>query len=76
MIPHHSGAILMCEKASITDPEIVVAGLLPGEAHAAGKDVGIASYPLRANGRSLTLERSDGFVRIVFDKGSGQRIQN
>lgn len=23
MIPHHSGAILMCRKASITDPEIV-----------------------------------------------------
>ena len=23
MIPHHSGAILICEKASITDPEIV-----------------------------------------------------
>src|SRR5919106_3280671 len=23
MIPHHSGAILMCEQASITDPEIV-----------------------------------------------------
>jgi uncharacterized protein (DUF305 family) len=23
MIPHHSGAILMCEEASIDDPEIV-----------------------------------------------------
>ena len=23
MIPHHSGAILMCEQAAITDPEIV-----------------------------------------------------
>jgi uncharacterized protein (DUF305 family) len=23
MIPHHSGAILMCERASIRDPEIV-----------------------------------------------------
>ncbi|WP_293797325.1 DUF305 domain-containing protein [uncultured Bosea sp.] len=23
MIPHHSGGILMCEKANITDPEIV-----------------------------------------------------
>ena len=22
MIPHHSGAILMCEKSAITDPEI------------------------------------------------------
>ncbi len=23
MIPHHSGAILMCEQASLTDPELV-----------------------------------------------------
>jgi uncharacterized protein (DUF305 family) len=23
MIPHHSGAILMCEEASIRDPEVV-----------------------------------------------------
>jgi uncharacterized protein (DUF305 family) len=23
MIPHHSGAILMCEQASISDPEII-----------------------------------------------------
>lgn len=23
MIPHHSGAILMCKRASLTDPEIV-----------------------------------------------------
>ena len=23
MIPHHSGAILMCEQAAITDPEVV-----------------------------------------------------
>jgi uncharacterized protein (DUF305 family) len=22
MIPHHSGAVLMCEKANISDPEI------------------------------------------------------
>ena len=23
MIPHHSGAILMCEQENLTDPEIV-----------------------------------------------------
>jgi uncharacterized protein (DUF305 family) len=23
MIPHHSGAILMCERARLTDPDIV-----------------------------------------------------
>ena len=34
MIPHHSGAILMCEQASITDPEIVnlCAGIIRGQA--------------------------------------------
>ena len=23
MIPHHSGAILMCQQASLTDPEVL-----------------------------------------------------
>jgi len=23
MIPHHSGAILMCEQASLKDPEVI-----------------------------------------------------
>jgi uncharacterized protein (DUF305 family) len=23
MIPHHSGAILMCEQSNLTDPEII-----------------------------------------------------
>ncbi|MBY0544546.1 MAG: DUF305 domain-containing protein [Gammaproteobacteria bacterium] len=33
MIPHHAGAILMCEKASIQDPEIVklCQGILAGQ---------------------------------------------
>jgi dihydrolipoamide dehydrogenase len=54
-----------------TDPELVVAGLLPDQARETGRDVGVATYPLRANGRALTLERTDGFVRVVFEKGSG-----
>jgi dihydrolipoamide dehydrogenase len=54
-----------------TDPEIVVVGLLPDQARDVAAEVGVATYPLRANGRSLTLERQDGFVRIVFDKTSG-----
>src|SRR5688572_10387979 len=34
MIPHHSGAILMCEQAAITDPEIIqlCAGIIQGQA--------------------------------------------
>jgi dihydrolipoamide dehydrogenase len=48
-----------------TDPEIVTAGLSPGEAKEAGYDVKIGVFPFQANGRAMTLEREDGFVRAV-----------
>lgn len=48
-----------------TDPEIVSAGLSPEEAAKAGIDARSAVFPLSANGRAMTLERDDGFVRIV-----------
>jgi dihydrolipoamide dehydrogenase len=48
-----------------TDPEVVVAGLSPGQAHQAGLDCITASFPFAANGRAMTLESTDGFVRVV-----------
>jgi dihydrolipoamide dehydrogenase len=48
-----------------TDPEIVSAGLLPDEAKAAGFDTTVSNFPFRANGRAMTMEREDGFIRIV-----------
>jgi dihydrolipoamide dehydrogenase len=48
-----------------TDPELVVAGQSPEEAALAGLDCIHASFPFAANGRAMTLEASDGFVRVV-----------
>jgi dihydrolipoamide dehydrogenase len=48
-----------------TDPEIIAAGLLPGEARAAGYDIKIGLFPFQASGRAMTVEREDGFVRTV-----------
>jgi len=48
-----------------TDPEIVVAGLSPQEAQEAGIDAIHASFPFSANGRAMTVEGTDGFVRVV-----------
>jgi dihydrolipoamide dehydrogenase len=48
-----------------TDPEIVSAGVSPDEAKARGLAVTVGTFPFRANGRSMTLERDDGFVRVV-----------
>ena len=51
-----------------TDPEIVVAGMSPAEAAAAGIEAIHASFPFNANGRAMTIEGTDGFVRVVARK--------
>lgn len=48
-----------------TDPEVVTAGLGPQEAAKAGLDCIHAQFPFAANGRAMTLESTDGFVRVV-----------
>jgi len=48
-----------------TDPELVVAGLTPDEAQARGQEVKVASFPFAANGRALSVEGTEGFVRVV-----------
>jgi dihydrolipoamide dehydrogenase len=51
-----------------TDPEVVVVGLGPQEAARQGLDCISASFPFAANGRAMTLEATDGFVRVVARK--------
>ncbi|KQV40225.1 dihydrolipoamide dehydrogenase [Massilia sp. Root335] len=48
-----------------TDPEVVVVGMTPQDAAQAGVDCIKASFPFSANGRAMTLESTDGFVRVV-----------
>ena len=48
-----------------TDPEVVIVGLSPAQASQAGLDCITASFPFAANGRAMTLEATDGFVRVV-----------
>jgi dihydrolipoamide dehydrogenase len=48
-----------------TDPEVVTIGHSPDDAARAGLDCIHAEFPFTANGRALTLDRSDGFVRVV-----------
>lgn len=58
-----------------SEPEIIVAGMLPDEAAAAGIDAATSVFPFAANGRALTLEAgaAGGFVRIV-SRREDQRI--
>jgi dihydrolipoamide dehydrogenase len=48
-----------------TDPEVVVVGLSPAQAEAAGLDCITSVFPFSANGRAMSIESTDGFVRVV-----------
>ena len=48
-----------------TDPEIVAVGLSPDAAKAAHGETLTGLFPFRANGRAMTKQADEGFVRIV-----------
>ncbi len=52
-------------EVCFTDPEVISVGLSPDAADTAGIDHVSGTFPFAANGRALTLDRPDGFVRVV-----------
>jgi dihydrolipoamide dehydrogenase len=53
--------------AVFTEPEIGTVGLTADEAADQGFDPVVGKMPMRASGRALTLDATDGFVRVVAD---------
>ncbi|MEF8855525.1 MAG: dihydrolipoyl dehydrogenase [Haloarculaceae archaeon] len=57
--------------AVFTDPEVATVGMTEAEAAEAGFDPVVGEMPLRANGRALSLDEKEGFVRVVGDGDDG-----
>jgi dihydrolipoamide dehydrogenase len=55
-------------SVAYTDPEIAWVGLTETQAKERGIDVGKASFPWMASGRSLAINRDEGFTKLLFDK--------
>ncbi len=54
-----------------TDPEIVTVGLSPDAARATVNEIATTHFPFQANGRAMTIDRKDGFIRVVARKDNG-----
>ena len=50
-----------------TEPEIAFCGMSEEQARAAGYTVKVGKFPFRALGRALTLNATDGFVKVIAD---------
>lgn len=54
--------------AIFTDPEVASVGMSEDEAKKSLGDVIVSKFPLTANGRALTLDSYEGFVKIITSK--------
>ncbi|CTQ55084.1 Dihydrolipoyl dehydrogenase [Roseibium album] len=64
---HIAGLSVEWDKNAIpavcfTDPEVVTCGALPDEVEGSKT----SEFPFQANGRAMTTEREDGFIRVVW----------
>jgi dihydrolipoamide dehydrogenase len=61
-------------SVAYTDPEVAWAGVTENEARAAGVTYGKGVFPWAASGRSLSLGRSEGMTKLLFDESTGRVI--
>jgi dihydrolipoamide dehydrogenase len=61
-------------SVAYTDPEIAWAGVTEIEAKAKGIEIEKASFPWAASGRALSVGRSEGATKLIFDKATHRVI--
>ncbi len=55
-------------SVAYTDPEIAWVGMTETEAKAKGIEVDKASFPWAASGRAISVARTEGTTKLIFDK--------
>jgi dihydrolipoamide dehydrogenase len=65
---------LVIPSVAYTDPEVAWVGLTEIEAKAQGVKYGKGVFPWAASGRSLSLGRSEGMTKLLFDEADDRVI--
>ncbi|MEO0421227.1 MAG: dihydrolipoyl dehydrogenase [Pseudomonadota bacterium] len=61
-------------SVAYTDPEVAWVGKTEQQLKDEGVDYGKGNFPWAASGRSLAINRSEGFTKLLFDKASGRLL--
>jgi len=57
-----------------TDPEVASTGLTEDEAKAKGRKIKLGKFPFAALGRALSVNETDGFVKVIADADTGELL--
>jgi dihydrolipoamide dehydrogenase len=72
-LKHHSFDPKCIASVAYTDPEVAWVGLTENEAKAKGIQYGKGVFPWAASGRALSINRSEGLTKLIFD-GTTHRV--
>lgn len=61
-------------SVAYTDPEVAWAGVTEIEAKAKGIEIEKATFPWAASGRALSISRTEGATKLIFDKTTHRLI--
>ncbi|MBU3031762.1 dihydrolipoyl dehydrogenase [Paracoccus marinaquae] len=61
-------------SVAYTDPEVAWVGVTETTAKAEGRKIGKGVFPWAASGRSLSLGRSEGITKVIFDEADDRVI--
>ena len=65
---------MVIPSVAYTDPEVAWAGVTETEAKAKGLNIEKASFPWAASGRALSIARTEGSTKLIFDKDTHRVI--
>src|SRR5579872_3472295 len=55
-------------------PQVASVGLTEAAAKAAGKQVKVGRFPFVGNGKAIAMGETEGFIKTVFDAGTGELL--
>lgn len=60
--------------AVYTEPELATVGMSAAEAKKSDRNLKISKFPLAGNGRALSLNQTEGFVRLITDQDNDNAL--
>jgi dihydrolipoamide dehydrogenase len=55
-------------------PQIASVGLTEAKAKEQGRDINVGKFPFAGNGKAIALGEDQGFIKVIFDKKTGQLL--
>lgn len=57
-----------------TRPQVARIGLTEQQARDQGRDIAVGRFPFLANGKAVAITATEGFIKTIFDKKTGQLL--